>query len=252
MTRDPAVAFSEGALKGGPVVGPPQPFSESVGSVGVRLLWSRWAERGSPLVWPSVRQRRGRRTVRTAEIRELLVCDSFEGVRKGAQRAFPLSESDSSDFPTDEAPDKRLRHIAQARVDRKVPHAHTPRSNESWSSSAVAFPAIRDAKAASDRVGVMTSCDDPANCVSESRPFMASATNGSRSAHTTSAEGRDRAAFAASPTRPQANAAHADRTLNPASARPMSPGSSRRFGPSNTAAKRVPPRSPNRQRAIRS
>ncbi len=86
---------------------------------------------------------------------------------------------------------------------------------------------------------------------SESRPFMVSATNGRQSTHTTSAEGWHRAAFAASPTRPPANAAHADRTLNPASARPRSHSSSRRPGRSNTEARRVPPRSLNRQQAIR-
>jgi hypothetical protein len=86
---------------------------------------------------------------------------------------------------------------------------------------------------------------------SESRP-MVSATTGRQSTHTTSAaECWGRAAFAASPTRPPANAAHADRTLNPHSARPRSRSSSRRSGRSNIAVKQVPPRSPNRQRAIR-
>jgi hypothetical protein len=87
---------------------------------------------------------------------------------------------------------------------------------------------------------------------SESRP-MVSATTGRQSTHTTSAaeERGRRPAFAASPTRPPANAAHADRTPNPHSARPRSHSSSRRSGRSNIAVKQVPPRSPNRQRAIR-
>jgi len=115
----------------------------------------------------------------------------------------------------------------------------------------VALPANCDVKAASDHDGAMTPCHGPANCAASRDLFMVSATNGRQSTHTTSAEDWGCATFAASPTRPPANAAHADRTLNPASARPRSHSSSRRSGRSNTAARRVPPRSLNRQRAIR-
>jgi hypothetical protein len=114
------------------------------------------------------------------------------------------------------------------------------------SEAPVAIPAKGDAKAASDRDGAITPRHHPANRAASRDLSMVSATNGRLSTHTTSAEDWGRAAFAASPTRPPANAAHTDRTLNPASGRPRSQSSSRRSGRANTAAKRVP-RSPNRQ-----